>query len=140
MKQKHIWGHTTFAVFAAVLAVLFGTRGVRAEEAEVTEINGSTQLIRELSQNWEDDYSADDMAGSYQTKQLIVFTDELTDYCGAVNVLHYEDIGTYYLQYDTEEDTRNAYRQLKKRYGKNCMLDEIVKAEDWQLSGGASWG
>ena len=140
MKQKKIRGYTILTVLAAFLTVLFGARGVRAEEAEVTEINGSVQLIRELSQSWEDDYTADDTAGSYQTKQIIVFADNITDYCGAVNVLRYEDIGTYYLQYDTEEDTRNAYRQLKKRYGKNCMLDEIVKAEDWQMSGGASWG
>lgn len=80
----------------------------------------------------------------YQTKQIILYADSLGDTCGADEVLHYEETKTYYLRYDTEEKTKEAYETLEKRYGENCMLDQVMQADESLLtvSGGktVTWG
>lgn len=90
--------------------------------AEVSEVKGSNITV----------------VNPYQTKQIIVNTDTLVDYCGAESVLHYDELGAYYLRYATEEETKDAYEVLKRRFGKNCMLDQIMQAEQAQQS--SSWG
>lgn len=80
----------------------------------------------------------------YQTKQIILHTSFLGDTCGASEVLHYADADTYYLRYDTEEDTKAAYEKLQNRYGDACVLDQVIQADDSLLtvSGGktVTWG
>lgn len=96
--------------------------------AEVSEVRGSQITV----------------VNPYQTKQIILHADALGDSCGASEVLHYEDTGTYYLRYETEEETKTAYETLQKRYGDDCVLDEVMQADDSLLtvSGGRSvtWG
>ncbi len=96
--------------------------------AEVSEVKGSQITV----------------INPYQTKQIILHADALGDSCGASEILHYADTGTYYLRYETEEETKAAYETLQKRYGDDCILDEVMQADDSLLtvSGGRSvtWG
>ena len=143
-------------LFLTMMAALFTVpHKVCAEETTVTELKGNSQLIRELSKNWKNvcrtdlyqqfvsgkaGYGTDNGLKEYQTRQSLVFAEQLDEDYGAKKVFYYKETGTYYLQYATFEDTKYAYTKLKKRYGDNCMLDQIVKAKDWQQSGGVSWG
>lgn len=139
MKQKKIWKYCVSVLLTAFLAIMAVPSLVRAEETTVREIGSGVQLVKELSKSWED-IDIEEVSGSRcQTKQIIVFAGQMDDFCGAQKVLHYDGINTYYLQYDTEEETWEAYKKLRKQYGSDCMLDEIVEAEDWQLST-SSWG
>lgn len=140
MKKNNRWGHIGVLFLTMIAAVFMGTQLIRADEAVVTEIRGSMQLIRELSKNWDEEGMADTADESCPTNQILIFSDGLSDDYGAVKVLHYEEIGIYYLQYATAEDTQKAYKHLKKRYGKSCVLDQVIKAEEWQQSAGVSWG
>lgn len=70
----------------------------------------------------------------YQARQIIVYSTSLSDSCGASEVLHYEKAETYYLRYETEEETKEAYEKLRRRYGDSCILDEVIQADDSLLT------
>ena len=54
MKKNNRWGHIGVLFLTLIAAVFMGTQLIRADEAVVTEIRGSMQLIRELSKNWDE--------------------------------------------------------------------------------------
>lgn len=130
-------------------------RNVEFEDAfEVSEDEQTPNLYSSYAvQSYFEDHPADvsEVRGNkitvvdpYQTKQIILHSSALGDTCGASEVLHYADADTYYLRYDTEEDTKTAYEKLHDRYGENCVLDQVLQADDSLLtvSGGktVTWG
>lgn len=70
-----------------------------------------------------------EVTAPYQTKRLIVESDTIEDTYGAsdiyVNQMDHETI----LQYDSEEQTKTAFEQLKKSYG-SCYPDMIITVDN----------
>ena len=95
--------------------------------SEVSEIKGSQITV----------------VNPYQARQIILRSHTLGDSYGASEVLHYADTETYYLRYKTEEETKAAYEKLHSRYGDDCVLDQVIQADDSLLTvsgGSVTWG
>lgn len=61
----------------------------------------------------------------YETKRIIVYTDYLKNNYNAINSSFY--YGAFTLEYNTEEDTANAYKNLIEDFGsENVVLDKIL--------------
>ncbi len=95
--------------------------------SEVSEIKGSQITV----------------VNPYQARQIILRSHTLGDSYGASEMLHYADTETYYLRYKTEEETKDAYEKLHSRYGDDCVLDQVIQADDSLLTvsgGSVTWG
>ena len=82
--------------------------------------------VYEVKENTDGDL---EVTAPYQTKRLIVESDQVKDTCGAsevyVNEMDHETI----LQYDSEEKTEEAFQQLSRTYS-SCYPDKVVSIED----------
>ena len=82
--------------------------------------------VYEVKENTDGDL---EVTAPYQTKRLIVESDQVKDTCGAsevyVNEMDHETI----LQYDSEEQTEEAFQQLSRTYS-SCYPDKVVSIED----------
>ena len=73
----------------------------------------------------------DEVGDRYSLKRIVLYTDEVKDSYGAVDIIGYDKYDYYIFGFATEEDTARAYEQMKKDYGEDrCMLDEIMEADD----------
>ena len=83
-------------------------------------------VVYEVKENTDGDL---EVTAPYQTKRLIVESDQVKDTCGAsevyVNEMDHETI----LQYDSEEKTEEAFQQLSRTYS-SCYPDKVVSVED----------
>ena len=75
-------------------------------------------------------------ASACQTRQIIVFADELDSFYGAVEAEYQEAAGCYFLTFETEGQTAKAYAEISRDYV--CMVDEILEADEVLES--MSWG
>ncbi len=67
-----------------------------------------------------------EVTAPYQTKRLIVESGDLQEFYGAETVYYNEKMNETYLQFATEEDTKNAYEHLTAQYGEGfCFVDEV---------------
>ena len=82
--------------------------------------------VYEVKENMDGDL---EVTAPYQTKRLIVESNQVKDTCGAsevyVNEMDHETI----LQYDSEEKTEEAFQQLSRTYS-SCYPDKVVSIED----------
>ena len=82
----------------------------------------------------------------YQTMRIVLYSDTLTDSCGATQVLHYPEYREFVLQYPSQEAAQAAYEVLSAVYGvENCFPDELVTQDDLLMadtgtSSSLSWG
>lgn len=74
----------------------------------------------------------------YQTRQILVQTDQLDQDYGASDIFHLDAVGEYILQFDTEEATKTAYEQMHPVYGSACILNRVIQADDMLMSGAGS--
>lgn len=144
----------------------FGTIVVDTEAGEV-EIDGETEELPEgrsaeenieeyietlpedtlydVEENEDGQY---EITAPFQTKRLIVEATDLQENYDAADVYYNTELGETILQFETEEETKQAFEALCQIYGKEkCYPDEIyymddILTEDVSLSGGASysWG
>ena len=110
----------------------FDVSASKAREITKTESSMDSYLDRqdgiyEVEKNDDGDL---EVTAPYQTKRIIVESDEVEDTCGASRVLVNKADNETILQYDTEEDTEAAFEKLKKTYGQSqCYLDKVVSVE-----------
>ncbi|MCI9488408.1 MAG: S8 family serine peptidase [Dorea sp.] len=97
-------------------------------------LDNSSEEVEEFLDGQEDDtiYKFEEkdneieVTAPYQTKRLIVESADLYEFYGAETVYYNEKMNETYLQFATEEDTKNAYEQLIARYGEGfCFVDEV---------------
>ena len=97
-------------------------------------LDNSSEEVEEFLDGQEDDtiYEFEEkdneieVTAPYQTKRLIVESADLYEFYGAETVYYNEKMNETYLQFATEEDTKNAYEQLIARYGEGfCFVDEV---------------
>ena len=65
----------------------------------------------------------------YTSCRIVVKNDSLTEDYEAMDSLHCTEFEEYILQYETESQTKKAYEKLRKKYGSDCYLDEIITEE-----------
>jgi subtilisin family serine protease len=70
------------------------------------------------------------VSSPYQSKRIVVFTDTLTSDYGAEASIYDESIGAYYLRFDSEEATKNAYEALEPEFGDDVFVDEIMTLDN----------
>lgn len=76
------------------------------------------------------------VSSQYQIKRLIVFSDTLDSVYKASSAYYIVSGGYYILNFDSVEDTEEAYLQLQNSY--SCMVDKVFYAED--VLEANSWG
>lgn len=106
----------------AVKANLFDSPETVAEYFEATAYETETQSNGKVT-----------VTAPYQSKRIIVEAESLEGDYGAATVLEYREYHEYILQFDTAEQTSEAYEQLNDIYGENCYIDTILSAEDTLL-------
>ena len=92
--RKKIRKYLTLLFLTMMAALFTAPHKVCAEETTVTELKGNSQLIRELSKNWKNvcrtdlyqqfvsgkaGYGTDNSLKEYQTRQILVFADQLDE-------------------------------------------------------------
>ncbi len=104
-------------------------------ESEAGDIVRSEKNIEEFLEHREDDTIYDihknendevEITAPYQTKRLIVDR-KISDCYGAVSAFYNKQDRETILEFETEEETKNAYEKICTKYGaSHCFADEIV--------------
>ena len=98
------------------------------EIGKAMEAAGMEKPDAESLDKKDQDVAADSV---YRLKRIIVYADEFPDTCGASSVVCYDKYNYYILGFDSEEDTKTAYRYLVDEYGSDsCMPDQMIYSED----------
>lgn len=98
------------------------------EIGKAMEAAGMEKPYAESLDKKDQDVAADSV---YRLKRIIVYADEFPDICGASSVVCYDKYNYYILGFDSEEDTKTAYRYLVGEYGSDsCMPDQMIYSED----------
>lgn len=129
----------------AVIDTGSGTVMVDGHSADVAETFGENAAETDILENAEtaEEYFSDSVyeiesadsgtltvTAPYQSCRIILSAEDLTESYGAETVLKNPLVDEYILQFSSEEATRSAFRQMKKVYGKQCFVDEILWADD----------
>ncbi len=131
---------------AMVMAVPTAMTGYAAKQEKVPVKEMSAldmaayvdNLDEDLNLNPEESLDASTLNGQnpgmnsvdFTTRRLIVLTDTLEQDYGASEILKYEGIDTYLLQYETEAEAEEAYGLILADLGENrCFADKIVPGD-----------
>ncbi|MCD8020898.1 MAG: S8 family serine peptidase, partial [Clostridiales bacterium] len=76
------------------------------------------------------DDGAYEITAPFQTKRLIVEAEALDDTYGAAQIYYNTEMGETILQFDTMEDTKEAYEELCLLYGSEDCYPDVVFAID----------
>lgn len=120
----------------------------KQKKSEEKLINDYLEVLPEdslydVEKNDEGEY---EITAPFQTRRLIVEEDALDKSYGAEEIYANEELKETILQFDTEEETKQAYEELCERYGKeNCYPDEIYHVDELLTAlpaagGSYSWG
>lgn len=99
-------------------------------EASIEEFleESDTETIYNVEENKNGDI---EITAPYQTKRLIINDQVEADVYGARSVYYNTKDKETILEFETEEETRLAYKKACERYGEpNCYVDEIFYAGD----------
>lgn len=113
-----------------------------AEEtpAEPQETDGPMEVAGDLEELGEalEETEPEEQKGleAFQQKELILFLEQgaLKETYGAANVVYYEPLVEYILQYDSPEETQDAFHNLVKSYGEDAVMVNLpveTKAASW---------
>ncbi len=79
------------------------------------------------------------LTSPYQSKRIVIYSTEVSSSYGAEEKYIYEEGNETILCFDTEEDTKAAFEQIQRDYGrKQCFVDEIYSVNEMASSN--SWG
>ena len=77
----------------------------------------------------------------YQTRRIVIYSDELDEAYGATNIYHYAEYSEYVLEFASQEDTKKAWQVIKRTYPDSSYLDEVLSDIMLDDSGlDKSWG
>lgn len=121
---------------------------ISGESEEILEEYMDTLPEDTLYDVEETDSGEYEITAPFQTKRLIVEASGLEEDYGAEEVYYNTELGETILQFDTEEETRDAFEALCEKYGEeNCYPDQVYYVDDiltddasLASSGSYSWG
>ena len=129
----------------------------REKDKNQTDEQESEQILEEYMDTLPEDTLYDveetddgqyEITAPFQTKRLIVEASGLQEDYGAEDIYYNTELGETILQFETEEETKQAFEELCEIYGEeNCYSDEIYYVDDiltddasLASSGSYSWG
>lgn len=124
-----------------------GARSITKSERTLDNYLEEQDGVYEVEKNKDGDL---EVTAPYQTKRLIVESDQVGNTYGASSVYVNKEDHETILQYDTEEDTEEAFSQLSQSDA-SCYPDKVVSIENTTMGlplsqdgengeGGYSWG